>query len=208
MLFIILFFSIFIVPYFIYRKFLVKILRNYENRLQNFLEKKSFSEEFLESFFFYSKKYNFKDLYISFKFSLLSLTFFFFLFTTKMFFTEMINLPNYKIFVSITLFIIPYLILLFFVSTICINSFKKKFIYIDEIFDIFLISCITIVLCLFLEEYILFIGKMALLVFKQGEKIETVEVTVSKSNADKFVSTPIENKPTFLGEIGKYIGWR
>lgn len=199
--------SIIIIPYVLYRKFLINIMRSYEIQLENFLKKKKIN---IQNFAF-----DLNTVFTFFKFVCLFSAFKFFLFATHMFYRSMSPLAGLKLFLGVVLFGSIYFTLSFLLYKICINAFKRKFIHIDEIIDIYLACYAIVFLCVCVDEFVFYPGKQIIKEFAH-EQMETVEVDVNSKNLNKNTDIPPTiHSPTpdedsnqgpssIVGEVKKY----
>ncbi len=171
--------------YFFYRLFIINFIRRYEIQLSNFLSTKEF--------FIAGKKFNLDFFFQLLKLTLLLLALYAFLFASKMLFFHILKLSGFKFFLSGIIFGLSYLGFLFYVYTICLNTFHRKTVFLDEILDIYIFYYVIVFFCLIIDEIHIYPGG------KQKtfnlEFPETIEVPSSSPNLNKekeIVPTPVE----------------
>lgn len=145
-------FTIFIGLFFVCTVFLSPVLRNYENRLQDLLQKKNL-------IVYNDYTINLGSAFFNIKLGILIIAVFTFLYTTQMLVFHIIILDKYKFFISMLIFGTFYLGVAIKTYIICLKVYKEKHIYIVDIIEIFMYSALLVLFCIFLDEILLYPGK-------------------------------------------------
>lgn len=142
--------SLFCILYILYRKYLINIMRNFEVQFQNYLSTKKL--------YISNVEFNLNTFFTNLKLMVLLYMLWFFWCVTSLFVNDLFKLQGEKFFHGLLGLGLPYLIFTFLVFQICYNCFTRKFVYIDEIIDIYFICILIGFLALLSEEYAIYPG--------------------------------------------------
>ncbi len=130
-------------------------MRDFEIQFQNFLSTKKF--------YINNMKFNLNTFFKNIKLIILLYVVWFFWSVMSLFLKDLFKLSDEKFFHALLGLGLPCLILTGLILKICYNCLTRKFVYIDEIIDIYIICLVIGFLTLMSEEFALYPGYTKLL---------------------------------------------